>query len=259
MILLDGNKLKEAVFTTLSSAPFNKGFTIIASPEEASSIYVKNKIKACEQLGIKVQIIKSKNEHNTFEELLNDLGRDNVLSAPFIIQEPFPLKNYTSYLKSPKNMDHNWGVAFEEHFTLPATVRGISMLLDYYDIPVEGKHIVILGRSNIVGKPCVFHFINRNASVTCLHSKSENVKDICKTADILIVATGKPQMVNDEYINKDTVIIDVGIHKQNGKIVGDVDFDSVKDKCKAITPVPGGVGPATIAGLMLNIADYYNL
>lgn len=255
MQILNGNVVKEDIFKTFADLKVNKPFTIFASPEEASSIYVKNKIKACKLFNIDVDIVECPSDCHSFRSLISKKKLDH----PFIIQEPFPLEDYKDYLMNDKNMDFNGGIIYQNKFSLPATVRGISLLLNYYDIPVKGKHVVIIGRSNIVGKPCLFHFLNRDATVTCLHSKSKNIKEICRTADILIVATGVPQMVTDEYINSNTVIIDVGIHKVNNKIVGDVDFESVKDKCKAITPVPGGVGPTTIAGLILNIIDYYNL
>ena len=136
----------------------------------------------------------------------------------------------------------------------PATPLGIATLLEKYNIETDGKECVIVGRSNIVGKPMALLMLDKNATVTITHSYTKNLKEVCKRADILIVAIGKPKMINREYIKEGAVVIDVGINQdENGKLCGDVDFDDVKEIVSAITPVPGGVGPMTVAMLLNNV------
>ena len=133
------------------------------------------------------------------------------------------------------------------------TPAGVIELLKRYNVDIAGKECVVIGRSNIVGKPMALLMLRENATVTICHSKTQNLKEVCKRADILIVAIGKPKFINDEYVKDGAVVIDVGIHRdENNKMCGDVDFDAVKDKVSKITPVPGGVGPMTIAMLMKN-------
>ena len=139
---------------------------------------------------------------------------------------------------------------------LPCTPAGVIELLKRSDIQIAGKHCVVIGRSNIVGKPMALLMLRENATVTVCHSKTQDLKGICKSADILIAAVGRPKMINSEYVKEGATVIDVGIHRREGKkLCGDVDFDDVKDIAGAITPVPGGVGPMTIAMLMKNCAD----
>ena len=145
---------------------------------------------------------------------------------------------------------------------VPCTPEGCIEILDRYDIQIEGKHVVIVGRSNIVGMPLSLLFLHRNATVTICHSKTENMKNITQTADILVAACGKAKMIKKDYIKEGCVILDVGINsiddssrKSGYRLVGDVDYENVKDKCKAITPVPGGIGPMTIAMLLKHTVD----
>ena len=145
---------------------------------------------------------------------------------------------------------------------VPCTPEGCIEILDRYDIQIEGKHVVIVGRSNIVGMPLSLLFLHRNATVTICHSKTENMKNITQTADILVAACGKAKMIKKDYIKEGCVILDVGINsiddssrKSGYRLVGDVDYDNVKDKCKAITPVPGGIGPMTISMLLKHTVD----
>ena len=140
-----------------------------------------------------------------------------------------------------------------ENGFVSCTPAGIIKLLEYSDIDIEGKECVVIGRSNIVGKPMALLLLRKNGTVTVCHSRTKNLKEVCKRADILVVAIGKPKMINEEYVKDGAVVIDVGIHRmENGKLCGDVDYDRVESKCSAITPVPGGVGPMTIAMLMYN-------
>ena len=136
------------------------------------------------------------------------------------------------------------------------TPAGVIKLLEYSGIEIAGKECVVIGRSNIVGKPMALLLLRENGTVTVCHSKTKDLKEVCKRADILVVAIGRPKMINEEYIKDGAVVIDVGIHRMdNGRLCGDVDFDRVVDKCSAITPVPGGVGPMTIAMLMYNVVN----
>ena len=138
---------------------------------------------------------------------------------------------------------------------MSCTPAGIIQLLKRSDVEIEGKECVVIGRSNIVGKPMALLLLRENGTVTVCHSRTRNLKEVAKRADILIAAIGKPRMINHEYIKEGAVVIDVGIHRENGKMCGDVDFDDVVDHVSAITPVPGGVGPMTIAMLMRNCVE----
>jgi methylenetetrahydrofolate dehydrogenase (NADP+)/methenyltetrahydrofolate cyclohydrolase len=141
---------------------------------------------------------------------------------------------------------------------LPCTPAGVMKILEYYNIQVEGKNCVVVGRSNIVGKPMAMLLLQANGTVTICHSRTKNLKEICREADILVAAIGKPKFITEEYIKEGAVIVDVGINRdENGKLCGDVDFEAVKDKVYAITPVPGGCGPMTIAMLMQNTYDAF--
>lgn len=234
--------------------------------DPASSVYVKNKIKACEEIGI---VSKSyKLEENTTEEellqLIDTLNKDNSVNG-ILVQLPLPKhmdeKTITQAISPKKDVDgfHNESVGAlvlgQEGF-LSCTPAGIIQLLKRSNIEIEGKHCVIVGRSNIVGKPMALLLLRENATVTICHSKTKNLKEMTKQGDIVIAAIGKPKFFDETYIKDGAVVIDVGIHRdENGKLCGDVDFQRVEDKASAITPVPGGVGPMTIAMLMDNCVN----
>ncbi len=234
--------------------------------DPASSVYVRNKIKACEEIGI---VSKSyKLEENTTEEellqLIDTLNKDNSVNG-ILVQLPLPKhmdeKTITQAISPKKDVDgfHNESVGAlvlgQEGF-LSCTPAGIIQLLKRSNIEIEGKHCVIVGRSNIVGKPMALLLLRENATVTICHSKTKNLKEMTKQGDIVIAAIGKPKFFDETYIKDGAVVIDVGIHRdENGKLCGDVDFQKVEDKASAITPVPGGVGPMTIAMLMDNCVN----
>lgn len=234
--------------------------------DPASSVYVRNKIKACEEIGI---VSKSyKLEENTTEEellqLIDTLNKDNSVNG-ILVQLPLPKhmdeKTITQAISPKKDVDgfHNESVGAlvlgQEGF-LSCTPAGIIQLLKRSNIEIEGKHCVIVGRSNIVGKPMALLLLRENATVTICHSKTQNLKEMTKQGDIVIAAIGKPKFFDETYIKDGAVVIDVGIHRdENGKLCGDVDFQKVEDKASAITPVPGGVGPMTIAMLMDNCVN----
>lgn len=231
--------------------------------DPASSVYVRNKKRACEYIGIKSRSYELPQE-TTEEELLGliaELNADEKVNG-ILVQLPVPEQideNKIIQAISPaKDVDgfhpQNVGalVSGLEGF-VSCTPAGVIQLLKRSDISIAGKNCVVIGRSNIVGKPMALLMLRENATVTIAHSKTNNLQEICKKADILIVAVGKPKMIDESYIKEGAVVIDVGIHrKEDQKLCGDVDFDRVLAHVSAITPVPGGVGPMTIAMLMHN-------
>jgi methylenetetrahydrofolate dehydrogenase (NADP+)/methenyltetrahydrofolate cyclohydrolase len=229
----------------------------------ASTIYVRNKKKACDFVGIN-SITYNLPEETTQEELLSliDELNHNVDVNGILVQLPLPKQineqSVISAICPEKDVDGfhpiNLGkmVIGEDGF-LPCTPAGIIQLLKRSNIEIAGKHCVIVGRSNIVGKPMIHLMLKENATITIAHSKTKNLKEITKQADILIVAIGKPKFIDASYVKEGVVIVDVGINRnEENKICGDVDFESVEPFVSAITPVPGGVGPMTIAMLMDN-------
>ena len=238
--------------------------------DPASSTYVKNKNKACNDVGIKcldytfpdawtvddhdiIKLIMQLNSDAHINGILVQLPLPKHLNEQLILQSIDPLKDVDCFHYA------NIGKLYTDHPTfLPCTPAGIIEILGNNNIEIAGKECVIIGRSNIVGKPMGAMMMYQNATVTIAHSKTENLKDICKRADILISAIGKPKFINNEYIKSGAVVIDVGINKnENGKLCGDVDFEDVYDKCSFITPVPGGVGPMTITMLLQNCVKCY--
>ena len=234
--------------------------------DPASSIYVKNKKKACEYIGIG-SVSYELSENTSEAELLNII--DELNNKPEIIgilvQLPVPKHidedKIIKAISPRKDVDgfhvENVGaLCVGNRGFVSCTPAGVIQLLKRSNVEIAGKHCVVIGRSNIVGKPMALLMLRENATVTICHSKTQNLKEICKGADILIAAVGKPRMINSEYVKEGAVVIDVGIHRdENNKMCGDVDFDDVKDIVSKITPVPGGVGPMTIAMLMNNCVE----
>lgn len=239
----------------------------------ASNIYVKNKIKACSEVGIEtvcmkyncdveetelINTIKSFNEDNTVDgifvqlplpESLNETNITNAIDLKKDVDGFHPCN--TGILISGSNLNR---LSHSFPILLPCTPKGICKMLNEVPIQVSGKHCVIVGRSAIVGRPLAMMLLAKDATVTICHSKTENLKEICQQADILIMAIGKAKFITADYIKDGAVVIDVGINRdENGKLCGDVDFDNVLDKVAAITPVPGGVGPMTVAELLQNV------
>ncbi len=231
--------------------------------DPASSVYVGNKKKACEYIGIGSASYELP-EETTEEELLkliDDLNADDSING-ILVQLPVPKhideKKVINRISPLKDVDgfHPESVGnlcIGQDGFVSCTPAGIIELIKRSDIDIEGKECVVIGRSNIVGKPMALLLLANNGTVTVCHSRTRDLKAICKRADILVVAIGKPKMITSEYVKEGAVVIDVGIHRMdNGKLCGDVDFDDVADMTSAITPVPGGVGPMTIAMLMVN-------
>ena len=236
---------------------------VIVGENPASCVYVRNKHRACDEVGIASYEIALP-ESVTEKELLEKIGElnedDNVNGI--LVQLPLPkhisADNVINAISPDKDVDafhpSNVGRIMIGNYTfLPCTPAGIISLLDYYNIPIQGKKCVIIGRSNIVGKPMAHLLMEKNATVTVCHSKTNNLEAEVSAADVVVAAIGKPEFVKGEWIKPGAVVIDVGINRtEDGKLVGDVHFSSASEKASYITPVPGGVGPMTITTLLQN-------
>ena len=266
--LIDGKAISTAIKNELKKEVADNNIkatlaVIQVGNDPASSVYVGNKKKACEYIGIGSASYELPEETSEEEllKLIDDLNADDSING-ILVQLPVPKhiddKKIIERISPLKDVDgfHPESVGnlcIGRDGFVSCTPAGITELLKRSDITIEGKECVVIGRSNIVGKPMALLLIANNGTVTVCHSKTKDLKAVCKRADILVAAVGKPKMINSEYIKEGAVVIDVGIHRmENGKLCGDVDFDDVKDIVSAITPVPGGVGPMTIAMLMVN-------
>lgn len=268
--IIDGKVISAAVKSRVKAEVEelkSKGITtglavIIVGNDPASKVYVANKKKACEALGI-ISEEYAMPENTTEQELLNlidELNHKKSING-ILCQLPLPkhldeklIINSISYEKDvdafhPVNVGR---IMIGDYDFVPCTPAGIMEMLDYEGIEVSGKNCVVIGRSNIVGKPMGMLLLHKNGTVTICHSRTQNLKEICKNADILVAAVGKAKFVTADMVKDGAVVIDVGMNRVDGKLCGDVDYESVKDKASAITPVPGGVGPMTIAMLMQN-------
>ena len=236
---------------------------ILVGNDPASAVYVRNKHRACEQVGIdsyQIELPESTSE----EELLATIDRlnsDDKING-ILVQLPLPKhiseKKVIERIDPKKDVDafhpENVGRIMIGNYTfLPCTPAGIIALLDYYKVNIEGKNCVVIGRSNIVGKPMSLLLTERNGTVTLCHSRTQGLKEICKNADLIVVAIGKAEFLTADMVKEGAVVIDVGINRlADGRLVGDVHFDQVKEVASMITPVPGGVGPMTITMLLYN-------
>lgn len=268
--IINGKEISTAVKEHIKKeveALKNQGVTvglavIMVGDDPASEIYVSNKKKACEALGIVseeyvlpentaeeelLSLIKTLNGKKNINGILCQLPLPRGLDEKLIINSISPEKDVDAF--HPQNVGR---IMIGDYDFVPCTPAGIMEMLKYEGINPAGKTCVVIGRSNIVGKPMAMLLLHADGTVTVCHSKTENLKDICRTADILVAAVGKPGFVTADMVKDGAVVIDVGMNRVNGKLCGDVDFDNVKDKAFAITPVPGGVGPMTIAMLMQN-------
>ncbi len=269
--LIDGKKistdikdeLKEEVSKLKAEGREVTLAVILVGDDPASAVYVKNKKKACEYIGIKSLSYELPAETTEDEllELIEKLNGDDTVNG-ILVQLPLPRhideKKVIRTISPKKDVDgfhpENVGaLLIGEPGFVSCTPAGIIELLKRSNVEIEGKECVVIGRSNIVGKPMGVLLLRENGTVTIAHSRTKDLKEICKRADILVAAVGKPKMITAEYIKEGAVVIDVGIHRMdNGKLCGDVDFDDVESHVSKITPVPGGVGPMTIAMLMYN-------
>ncbi|HBC84347.1 MAG TPA: bifunctional methylenetetrahydrofolate dehydrogenase/methenyltetrahydrofolate cyclohydrolase FolD [Clostridiales bacterium] len=257
-------ELKKEVENLNKNGIFPKLAVIMVGDDKASKVYVKNKSKACEEIGIEYEEVLL-DETTTMEELLDiieDLNNRKDING-ILLQSPIPkhLDIYKAFNKiSPKkdvdgfNPINVGKLVIGEDSFISCTPYGVIKMLEKYNIEIEGKNAVIIGRSNIVGKPLIQCLLKKNATVTVCHSKTRNIENITKNADILIAALGKAKFVTKDMVKDGAVVIDVGINRNElGKLEGDVDFKEVEKKASYITPVPGGVGPMTIAMLMNNV------
>lgn len=237
---------------------------IMVGEDPASKVYVRNKSRACEDVGIEYEeyLLDSKITQKELIELIEKLNNDKTVNG-ILLQSPIPsnldINEAFRTISSEKDVDGfnpvNVGkLVLNQDTFVSCTPYGIMKMFEEYNIDLTGKNVVILGRSNIVGKPLIHCCLNKNATVTSCHSKTQNLAQKAKEADILISAIGKANFVTADMVKENAVVIDVGINRlDNGKITGDVDFENVKEKASYITPVPGGVGPMTIAMLMNNV------
>lgn len=272
MEIMDGKELAKKIRTNLkeeveilkSKGIYPKLAVIMVGNDKASAVYVKNKSKACNEVGVTYEEFLLK-EDTTMDELLGliqKLNQDTDIDG-ILLQSPIPksldIEEAFRTIDPKKDVDGfhpvNVGkLSLNQDCFVSCTPYGIIKMLETYHIPVEGVHAVIIGRSNIVGKPLIQCLLNKNATVTICHSKTENLEEVTKQADILIAAIGKPEFVTANMVKTGATVIDVGINrKEDGKLVGDVNFEEVSKKASYITPVPGGVGPMTVAMLMTNV------
>jgi methylenetetrahydrofolate dehydrogenase (NADP+)/methenyltetrahydrofolate cyclohydrolase len=266
--ILDGKALAEKVLleSKIKAEKLNPTIAVIVVGDDpASAVYVRNKERSCEKAGIRSVSIRLP-EETTQEELLEKihmLNNDDEITG-FIVQLPLPEHFYTPdvirAIDPAKDIDgfqaYNLGKMFlspEFEDLPPATPAGIMRMLEEYNIEIEGKEVVVVGHSNIVGKPISIMLLNRNATVTTCHKFTKDLAAHTSRADILIVAAGVPGLITGDMVKKGVVVVDVGINRlETGKIVGDVLFDEVQEKASYISPVPGGVGPMTVASLIAN-------
>ena len=270
-IILDGKKLRDKIFESLK-AELDKMSekptlaVILVGENPASQIYVRNKKKTAEKLGINSLSIEYPADISENELLskIQELNNDKNITA-ILVQLPLPehmnKNKIIDAILPQKDVDgltpYNLGKLFsgEEPYVYPCTPKGILLLLDEYNIELDGKNVVVVGRSNLVGKPVAQMLLKRNATVTMCHSHTKNLSEITKTADIVVSAVGK-NVIGEKMLKSNCVVIDVGIFRdENGKLSGDVDFENVSKISAYISPVPGGVGPMTIASLMLNTVE----
>ena len=269
-LILDGLILKNKILDLAKEKIEREGLKLTLAiiqvgDNSASNIYIKNKIRACEKVGINV--IYKRLDSDILEEdiikIINYFNNDDKVTG-IILQSPLPegldFDKCSSYIFASKDVDgftkeNIYNLYLNKKGILPCTVKGILRLLEEYNVSVEGASVAIVGRGNIVGKPLALAMENRNATVTLCHSKTKNLKEVTSHADIVIAACGVPHLITADMIKDKAIVIDVGISNVSNKIVGDVDFETVKKKAAFITPNPGGVGPMTVAMIIDNLIE----
>lgn len=273
--IIDGKKLAQKIRLELKTEAEKfktrpKLAVILVGNDPASKIYVRNKNKACEEVGINYEehVLEETTKMEDLLQLIDRLNSDDSING-ILLQAPLPkhLEINRAFEKiSPiKDVDGfnpiNVGkLLIGEDAFISCTPYGIIKMLEEYNIPIQGKNAVVVGRSNIVGKPLAQCLLNKNATVIICHSKTENLSNYTKNADILISAVGKANLITADMVKEGATVIDVGMNRSdNGKLCGDVDFENVKEIASYITPVPGGVGPMTITMLMNNVIKAYKM
>lgn len=273
-IIIDGKELAKKIRQDLKvevdklreKKVYPKLAVIMVGEDKASQVYVRNKSKACNEIGIDFEesLLPSNITMEKLLELIEELNNRKDISG-ILLQSPIPkplnIREAFNKIDYRKDVDGfnpiNVGkLAIGEKSFISCTPYGVVKMLEEYNINPEGKNVVIIGRSNIVGKPLLQCLLNKNATITICHSKTRDIKAITKNADILIAAVGRPHFVTEDMVKDGAVVIDVGINRnEEGKLIGDVDFENIEKKASYITPVPGGVGPMTIAMLMNNVVE----
>ena len=271
-VIIDGKELSKKIRENLKieceklkkEKIIPKLAVIMVGDNPASKVYVKNKSKACQEIGIEYEeyLLSKETKQKELINLIKKLNEDKTING-ILLQSPLP--SHLDINKAFKEIDYRKDVdgftpvstgklTIGEDTFVSCTPLGVIKIFEEYNIDLAGKSVVILGRSNIVGKPLIHCCLNKNATVTVCHSKTKDLKEYTKRADILIVAIGKSKFVTEDMVKEGAVVIDVGINRgKDGKLTGDVDFENVEKKASYITPVPGGVGPMTIAMLMNNV------
>ena len=256
-MILDGKKVRDEILAKIKAKIAKEKLDIklaiiLVGDDEASKIYIKNKEKYCDMVGIAVEKYKlsSETEEKEIINLIDKLNNDESVTG-IILQSPVPegidFNKCSNLIKPEKDVDgftknNIYNLYLGKKTVLPCTVKGIIKLLEYYKIPISGANVVIVGRGNIVGHPLSLAFENMDATVTLAHSKTQNLAEITKNADILISATGVKHLITKDMVKYGSTVIDVGVTRVDGKIYGDVDFENIKDIARYITPNPGGVG-----------------
>ena len=274
MYIMDGKEtsreLKEKIKAQVSALLTKpKLLVILVGEDPASKIYVASKEKACKACGISAQtvtldanvsqkevidVIEKANKDKSINAILVQLPLPDHINTQAVINSIDPLKDVDGLTSV------NQGKLFlGQDGLVPCTPKGVIHLLDKYNVDLTGKNALVIGRSLLVGKPLAILLLGKNATVTIAHSKTKNLKDLCLGADVIVSSVGKPKIVTADMVKEGAMVIDVGINRVHGTIVGDVDYLNVCDKCARITPVPGGVGPMTIACLLENVLECYNL
>ena len=273
-MILDGKLVSDIIRTKVKEEVASiseeiKLLVILVGNDPASQIYVASKEKACKKAGIKsitkvldenvtqkelIQTIKEANEDRSIHGILLQLPLPKHLVEHEVINQILPYKDVDGLT------DINQGKLFTgQKAIVPATPKGIMHILNHYQIEIAGKNTVVIGRSLLVGKPVAMLLLQENATVTMAHSKTKNLKEITKKADILVSAVGRPNFITADMVKPEAVVIDVGINRVHGYVVGDVEYSEVENIAGYITPVPGGVGPMTIASLLENVVECYKL
>jgi methylenetetrahydrofolate dehydrogenase (NADP+)/methenyltetrahydrofolate cyclohydrolase len=271
--ILDGKKLAEKLNNLLKNEirelvektrKTPKLAVVLIGDDPASEVYIRNKRRICSEIGIKFQLITLPSDipKEILIKNIEKLNQDNNIHG-ILVQMPIPLHlkpfipEFVKIIDPMKDVDGfhpiNKGNLFDyKENLIPCTPQGIIALLEHYNIEIKGKDIVIINRSNLVGKPLIFMLLKRNGTVTICHTSTKNIEDHMRRAEILVSAVGRPNFVTKEKIKRGVILIDVGINRVDGKLCGDIDFNDVYDKCGAITPSPGGIGPLTVSFLMRN-------
>lgn len=267
MVILNGKEYREKLLEEYKEKINGLDITLAiiqVGDEYASNLYINNKIKYCTSAGITVKHFKllNVNDEDKVISLIDELNNDKNITG-IILQSPTPNLDFDKMAETiadEKDVDgftknNIFNLYMNNETILPCTVKGIIKLLEFYNIPIESSNVAIVGRGNIVGKPLALALENRNATVTLCNSKTKNLKEITKNSDIIVSAAGVAHLIKEDMVKDGFVGVDVGINRINGKLVGDFDYENVKEKASFITPVPGGVGPMTIAMIIDNLIE----